>query len=234
MSTIRDQWVPHFEKAGFSREALMQMPSSEFSQIALAIIKSGVIPPLPNESLFPDKKTRIALQCALFNAKVEMIERIQRENELKREKRKHESVVKTEAVKQDEEFYKLLEEHEQAQQQEKQIQKQEEEQRQHVINKKKQILDDFAALGKEPANGFVIAVMMPSGKRIMRKFTADQKGKDIITWVAANEEMFKGEEPIDFELKNVINDIEADKTLEEQRIKGRVMLQLNVFDENDA
>lgn len=139
--------------------------------------------------------------------------------------------------KEDEEYQKLLNETLQAKQireQEKlkqKLQKEEAEkaaelQKNNSIRRINEIREKFKALPPEPDNGITIAVLLPDMKRIVRRFAEDELGSNVYTWVANDEALIKDNTfPQPFVLTRTLgNDIEEDKTLEEQQLRGRLML----------
>ena len=236
-SLDRRDWVPFFEKSGFPAETVFSMPTSEFYQIASTLIKSGAIPPAIKTDKKLDKKTCIAIQCAIIQLHWEMIQKNANEREkLRIERKKKATSAKTEKDIQDIEYEKLLQQHMiDEENKEKEItqaqrNKEEEEQRKEEVRKK--IIDEFNALGDEPVDGFQIAVQMPSGKRIVRKFKAENMGINVYQWINYQEEMFdQNGDPIDYELQQVMVKIEKDKTLQEQNIKKRTLLTVITYTE---
>ena len=179
---------------------------------------------------------RVAIECLIYEAHMRMIQERNEEREMKRQQAK--AGKETEVEKQNKEFEEALAKHlrnEDEQKKKEEEQKHNENRRVANIQKekeerKKRIMDEYANLGPEPANGFQIAVQMRSGSRIIRKFTEDMLGKDVYSWISAQDEMFDDESnPIDYELKNVSTVIEKEKTLAEQNIKKRILLTVNII-----
>jgi hypothetical protein len=128
---------------------------------------------------------------------------------------------------QNEAFERLNREQEERERQQKEQTKVQKSEAQSI---KKQKLAEFQALGPEPECGFIVAVRLLSGKRINRKYTCDQMAKDVYTWISSQDEMFVGDAPIDYVLKNLANEIDPEKTLEQQGIKKRLFLTIEIFD----
>ena len=236
INSLKEKWTPKLIEVGYDTESIDSMTMSEFYQITNTLIKSGVVPPLRRPLNIKDKKMRVAIECLIYEAHMRMIQERNEEREIKRQQAK--AGKETEVEKQNKEFEEALAKHlrnEDEQKKKEEEQKHNENRRVANIQKekeerKKRIMDEYANLGPEPANGFQIAVQMRSGSRIIRKFTEDMLGKDVYSWISAQDEMFDDESnPIDYELKNVSTVIEKEKTLAEQNIKKRILLTVNII-----
>ena len=91
-----------------------------------------------------------------------------------------------------------------------------------------EVVSKYYSLKPEPKTGTTIAVNL-NNQRIMRKFDPNSKGEDIYAWVAGqtideeddDDKLFMD----NFELQvNGIGIVSHEKTLLEQGIKGRVMM----------
>ena len=224
---IRELWIEQFSEHGFLKDQLYNMSTSDFYQFANAFIKDGTIPPLPPNHNKLDKMTRIAIQCAIFQTRLRMIQL--REEKMLNRKKELENIPKTEVQEQDLAYEKVLQDHLKAeadQAKKNDEEKEIEEKPQNKKAQKEQIIEEFEKMGKEPTNGFRIAVKLPNNKRVVRRFTADMFGKDLYTWINAQEGMFDEQqsELIEYILKNTSSPIEPEKTLKDQNITSNTLL----------
>lgn len=96
------------------------------------------------------------------------------------------------------------------------------------------VLMQFNSLAPEPEKGTIIAVQMPNGKRITRKFDPSVKGVQIYAWIAGQTLDSPEEEKLfldSFEVNTTIGKTKVDieKTLVEQELTGRIMLIINIL-----
>jgi hypothetical protein len=80
-------------------------------------------------------------------------------------------------------------------------------------------------LPREPEDGVLITVALPSRKRITRKFDKDGTAGDVVRWVAADDEMSGAR----FELRlgtGLV--VDAKRTLADQGIAARTLLNVVV------
>ncbi|KAH0786962.1 surface protein [Histomonas meleagridis] len=107
-----------------------------------------------------------------------------------------------------------------------------EEEREQMVLQKSAILELARQIPEEPENGVCIAVVLPNGRRVQRKFSPSTKGEVIYQWVSGFEELFENElNPISFSLVQVLGvRVNEDETIEEQKMRNRVLL--NVLTED--
>lgn len=102
--------------------------------------------------------------------------------------------------------------------------------REEIERKIGEVVSKYYSLKPEPQTGVTVAVNM-SNQRIIRKFDPNSKGEDVYAWVAIqtiDEEDDEDKLFFDnFELHvNGIGVVSPEKTLAEQGIKGRVMMNI--------
>ena len=104
--------------------------------------------------------------------------------------------------------------------------------REQLVQQKNSILDLSKELPDEPEDGICIAVVLPNGKRVQRKFPPTSKGKIIYQWISGFEEMFENElTPIRYTLVQVLGvKVIEDETLQEQKMRNRVLLNVLIED----
>ncbi|OHS98579.1 hypothetical protein TRFO_08876 [Tritrichomonas foetus] len=117
-----------------------------------------------------------------------------------------------------------------AQAQERARQEEEEEAPEQIDNYGEMIQQKFSEIGEEPQNGLLLAVALPSGQRISRKFNPDTIANDVYIWVAANENMVTSGARLDsFNIVGPTGTIlDSQKTLNEQSIASRTLF--SIFD----
>ena len=77
----------------------------------------------------------------------------------------------------------------------------------------------------EPADGVQVAFNMPSQARIMRKFDKKRPCDDLFVFVQSVDEMFdENDAPLEFALAQGPSQLERGKTLEEQGITRRTLV----------
>lgn len=134
--------------------------------------------------------------------------------------------------KQEDEYNRLLKE---------ELEKQDEENRKHVesmkqnleehnkevkaTNAKREAFDKFQFLGPEPSNGIQLAFMMPSGKRLLRRFNVGDLADDVFTFIEGQEEMYTKDELNEYSIKyNINQQLNRGFTLSEQGIEKKTLL----------
>ena len=93
------------------------------------------------------------------------------------------------------------------------------------------IMHDYNSLPPEPEDGVQICFLMPSNKKIFRKFDINHSN-ELFTFVSAQDELFdENKASIPFKIhKTTGNSIEKNKTLAEQGIVKRTMLRIILDD----
>jgi hypothetical protein len=96
--------------------------------------------------------------------------------------------------------------------------------------KGRMLAESFRGLPPEPKEGVVIAVAMPNGGRIQRKFEPNTKAELVYVWVAGTsvgweKSLVLGE--FELEVPIGMKRIEKEKSLGEQGISGRVLLSVS-------
>jgi hypothetical protein len=87
------------------------------------------------------------------------------------------------------------------------------------------------AIGPEPADGVLIVVVFPPKDRVSRRFLPSQPGEHVYAWIENEDFMWRDNNLIKFTLKTGPAELDREKTLGEQGISGRCMLQ--VFEDLD-
>lgn len=223
MHALKELWIPILLNAGYEIDYIENMDASEFCTTCNALILSGVSPPLPPGHSGIDKKTRTAMQCAIFylHTRMSLVKDLQFEE--KRQKNKQQS-YDNEIVEQNKKYNELLsQEMNNNSDEEKQKLIQEEESK---INRdiKASILQEYENLGPEPEDGLKIKALLPDGQQIIRKFKHLQYTDDIYSWIAAQDSMFENDIPKQFIIKNILNDIPRSTTLSDAGLTRNAIL----------
>ena len=87
-------------------------------------------------------------------------------------------------------------------------------------------MKEIALTMPEPEQGSLIAFTMPNGERIRRRFEPDTMGEFVWLFVAGQPQMQAGDKTADFVLKWAGGQLDRNKTLAEQKIGDRMMLQV--------
>ena len=87
-------------------------------------------------------------------------------------------------------------------------------------------MKEIAMAMPEPAEGSLLAFTMPNGERIRRRFEPDTMGEFVWLFIAGQPQMQTGEKTAAFVLKWARGQLDRNKTLAEQDIGDRVMLQV--------
>ena len=218
MSNERELWVPAFQKEfGMSRDQVMELSDMEFCNqrdyLELEGVKPGPQPQIDEAAMekmmvaILKKKAQIRRQQAANAANVQPQRRqmTQAERDLITE---HQQLQQ----EQDHEYEEVL-----------RIAK-ERELEKAKLDPRKAILEAASQLPPEPEDGIALAVVLPSHKRVTRKFATTAKGADVVIWVASQEELLGECEPVKFVLRQAAGDvIIQDKTLDEQGITRRTL-----------
>ncbi|EAY12900.1 hypothetical protein TVAG_430650 [Trichomonas vaginalis G3] len=224
MNDLKELWTPKLLNAGYSIENIQAMDSSEFFTTCHILIQSGLEPPLPppcREKL--DKKTRVALQCALFSLHSLMVDK--RTQKLEENRRKHkEKPQESEQTVQDKKYDEILQQTQKDQEKES---NKEEEKRNQEQNRRNAIEQEYQKLGPEPEDGFLIKIQYNQNSS-KRKFTAEQQTDDIYAW-AAHEFMILG----NFTLMFVSTKIQKGSTLNDAEITKNTMLSVVIDSEEE-
>lgn len=97
-------------------------------------------------------------------------------------------------------------------------------------NKEAEVMRLYYQLPPEPATGTTIATIL-NGERIMRKFSPQEPAANVYAWIAGENNLSDTPDKLfvdNFELRlpgGVV--IDPTQTLEEQALKGRIMVQVN-------
>ncbi|EAX82866.1 surface protein, putative [Trichomonas vaginalis G3] len=98
---------------------------------------------------------------------------------------------------------------------------------------KEQLKEKAEKLGSEPKDGISIGFHMMDGSKLKRKFKPTDKGNDLVTFVAANDKMFKADgTPIKFNLvQNMGASLNLSKSLKDQGITRSTMFTVDILDD---
>lgn len=93
-----------------------------------------------------------------------------------------------------------------------------------------ELIGRYYGLKEEPATGVTIAIML-NGKRYIRKFNPTDLAKDIYSWIAGQTINEDDKLYLDmFQLKKATGEvIDPNLSLQDQNLKGRIMLQIDMF-----
>lgn len=88
-------------------------------------------------------------------------------------------------------------------------------------------LEKSKFLPDEPQEGILIAIVLPTNKRVTRKFLRTELADDVYTWIAVEQYINKNEDLPDFKLSTYNNQVlNAENSLESQGIGNRVLLRV--------
>ncbi|OHT00835.1 hypothetical protein TRFO_32394 [Tritrichomonas foetus] len=228
----REQWAPAFTKLGHDYEKVMTMSATEFINCRDYLESEGFKPgPLleVNEDALE--------QIILMNIKRKAQARRNQQNNQQPVRRANNHPVRRQIDQQMQE--QMHENSELRKQQNSEYEEALSAQKQKIEEKKNEaiklsseiseIINKAQNLPAEPENGITIAISMPDGSRIMRKFGKEDKGQLIHDW-AAEKVLRLSDPPMPklFELRMPTGGVLInDQLLSEQGITGRTML--NVF-----
>jgi hypothetical protein len=82
----------------------------------------------------------------------------------------------------------------------------------------------FEAIGEEPAGGVAIQVRFPPDKSTSRRFPPDAPGHHVYAWIENQDFMWRNGGLIRFRLMGGVSELDPERTLEQQGIRGRTML----------
>jgi hypothetical protein len=86
-----------------------------------------------------------------------------------------------------------------------------------------------AQVPPEPATGIQLAIALPDSTRILRKFSKDQSADDVFAFVANLKQLFDSKgRPIEFDLYCGMTAVERNQALEQQGMRGRVLLRVDI------
>lgn len=217
-SNDREQWVPAFQKEfGMSREQVMELSDMEFCNQRDYLELEGVKPgPQPQTDEAAMEKMMITI--------------LKKKAQIRRQQAANAQNLQPQRVQLTQAEQDLITEHRTLQQEQNHEYEEvlraakEMELKKEKVDPKKAILEAASRLPPEPEDGVALAVVLPSHKRLARKFARTAKGEDVVTWVSAQEELLNLEDPVKFELRQAAGDIiTKDKTLEEQGIVRRTL-----------
>lgn len=208
----REEWVPAFQRhLGLDRDQVMRLTETEFINQRDFLEMDGVKP---------------GAQPAVDEEKIEklLIQRLKRQAKNKPQAparpARQRRVLTDEQQRMLDEHVALQREQDAEYQQVLAEARAKESEEDPVEVRRREIQEKAALLPPEPADGLTLAVMTPDQKRIMRKFGKDEKGENVKVWVASSVDIVQ-----DFELRQPGGaPLEDDKTLDEQGIKGRTLL----------
>lgn len=110
--------------------------------------------------------------------------------------------------------------------------KEEQQKKENEIEEARRLFKSIPPEPQNAAESITIAAQMPNNKRVMRKFPPNTKGIHIYAWISGQTLDLPEEErllPDVFELLNLNQTIDKNKTLEEQNITKRVFLQIQIL-----
>ena len=94
-----------------------------------------------------------------------------------------------------------------------------------AINAKRAAFEKYELLGKEPKNGVQLALLLPSGHRLLRRFDVNNLAEDVFTVVEGQEEMYQKGVLQDYSIMyNFGQQLKREMTLSEQGIEKKTLL----------
>ena len=210
----REEWVPAFQRhLGLDHDQVMRLSETEFinqrDYLELEGIKPGEQPKVDEEKMEQLVLQRLRRQAkanpnSRGRAQAQRPQRRQLTEEQQRLVDEHVAVQR----EQDAEYQQVLAE---ARARENEVHED------PIEVRRRELREKAAQLPPEPADGIVLAVLLPTQKRITRKFDKSEKGENLKVWVAATEDIVK-----DFELQLPAGAVlDEEKTFDEQGIKNR-------------
>jgi hypothetical protein len=199
----REDWIPAFSKLGIGRDEVLTMSATDFinrrDYLESEGFRSGPLPPVDEA-----KMEKMILRAIKFKAQTRRTE----PPRLQPQPGPHLPQVVTEQrellQQQDTEYAALLERVQNA-----------------PLRPNVEVEHAPRPLPPEPEDGVLIAVALPSRKKITRKFDKDATGGDILSWVGTNNEMSSAS----FELRlGTGHIVDVKKTLVDQGIATRTLL----------
>jgi hypothetical protein len=228
----REKWVPAFSKLGLSRDQVMQLSETEFinrrDYLEFEGFQAGPLPPTD------DAKIEAVMLQALKNrikmrkerpgprAPLPALRPAPTPTLLTQEQALAAVQTRNLQREQDQEYAEAV----------KQVQKAQDDHQNAIQEARNRILEVASRLPQEPADGALLAIVLPSQKRIMRKFAKESKGAVVVDWAAANEELLGAGDslPLAFEVRQATGKVVIpDQSLVEQGIVGRTLLTVCVL-----
>ena len=238
----RERWAPAFTKLGYDLEQVLAMPETEFincrDYLEFEGFKPGPLAPI-NEEVIENMLLMKAKQKAEARRRGEIPRREDNRQQYQRQvfqQRQTRNITKAQEeaaelrAKQNEEYKEAIEQHKQRIEDKKN-------EAVELSSKIKEIQRKCDAIPKEPlendpnnqGNVFTVAINLPNGTRLQRRFLADEKCSDIYDW-AANQvlNLTSPPSPKEFGLRFPTGgDVNLDETLKEQGFSKKTLL--NVF-----
>ena len=112
---------------------------------------------------------------------------------------------------------------------EKRKREKEEEEKKNLEDTKNGKINAARELGAEPVDGVQVCIVLPSGKRLLRKFDRTHLCDELFTLVTGQEEMFDGYDSIPYSLLVLNKPLEKGVTFQAAGITGKTMV--NVIEE---
>lgn len=204
---VREKWEKLFQTIGVPIERLYEMSEEEFRTSCNFIRESGL--DCPDDEPIPPENSRKpgrTISGQIRAQQNEEYERMQCEMLKKEEAREEKEAIKR---------------------------REEEEAKSRQLQSKADKIQAAKDLGPEPANGVQICIVMPSSKRIIRKFDPTHLCDELFTYVTGQEEMFEDNDPIPFSLLVLNTVLEKGKTFSQAGIKGKTMVNVITNEDED-
>lgn len=196
----RSKWERQFEEIGISLDQLYEMTEERFTQNCQFIRESGL--DCPDDEPLKKKKPGRTISGEIRDQQNEDYVRMQAEMT-----RKEEANARVEKRRKEIAEAKK---------------KNQEDSKNGKLNAAKE-------LGPEPANGVQICVVLPSGKRLIRKFDKTHLCDELFTLVTGQEEMFDDYDSIPYSLLVLNNPLKKGITFQDAGITSKTMV--NVIEE---
>lgn len=234
---IREAWIIPFQKIGISRDETVNMTEEEFQNRCEFALECGYLP----EKFEEEKKTSNNFWSKFKNATT----RKQKDHPLPtrtpssqiREDQNQEYIRAEKQAKEQQEIENQRKELEQIEQNRIEQENIEKAKREAILRQKTkdQIFKLAQELAEPSSNSVQIAIMMPSRKRIIRKFSKNSPADDVYIFTAAQEELFDEDSvPIQFELVlSYGGTLKKGKTLEDQGITTSTLFNVITLDEDE-
>jgi hypothetical protein len=214
MMNKRADWAWAFSEIGYSRRMMNRMSEAEFRNVCQFLIEAGLATakcPSPVISGTSSLAGKTSDHSLIEEQDAEYLRVLNEARE--QEKRAMAKKLHDEAVR---------------------AQKHEEE-KANAKNARESIRERASQIPPEPTNGIPIAFRLPNGKRIARRFAAEDRADDLFAFVADLDDMFDARgRSFRFEfcwcgLGSA--HLNREKTLAEHGIKGRVLFYVSIDDD---
>ena len=257
----RRKWVPFFKEIQILPTQVFSMNKSDFDNKKSFLIESGICPKneiksfkqnndLSDLSDLSDDEVQVLSQSLPSSQNISSSQSLQSSQASpysSQSSQSHFDFHSSNSLLQDQnqEYYMYeLREKEAEEQRKKELARKEEEekQKQKLLLEEEQksmklrevILQEAKSIAPEPTDPKIainIAVRLPNGKRISRKFDKNVRGAEVFQWIAGQDELFNGRTPLHFNLTQYSGEVlEKNQILAEQFTYSRILLAVVLLD----